>query len=206
MDDPLITKGLPITMPLSSWKILGKYLVMLNRDHLDRGHSQTNLSNVMAGLAKLFVRYEAVSVQRGFNDIYLEIHKRALPRFFSADRLVAIANATGTEIFDLLRIDWRSTPRYRTEERRALLGAASRSKHFIGGSDRPSPQIRGRTLQLSPGFIVRKTQSDRPQSTRKTHARSRSRGLQLPDAKTLAKAVAAAKAQGSTQKDGNRVS
>jgi hypothetical protein len=152
-DGEIFKKSLPLKITLAEWKILGKYLVKVNKDRLDRGQQVMGFAGLFETFARLFILHEAASSVRAFDEIVLETYKRAIPGFFSHDELVSIASASGADLFELFSLDrTKRTVRQRAEERRALQGPGRGPQRHAGRPARQPKQVRGQSLQLAPGF------------------------------------------------------
>lgn len=171
---------LPLTLPIVCWRLLGMYLVGVNRDVLEKDLSQGNWKDLIESLLEEFTVQNAQSIRGRFDEIQLELHKRAIPRFFSLDQLIAIANAEPADIpgvFSISKKGRKNSNRAQDEERRALLGAARGSTNSVVGLSRRPRPIRGRSLQLTPALGIKTKKARKPKRRRNADAGSSSGGL-----------------------------
>jgi len=142
-------------------------LVAHNKRMLDLGYAQV-------GLAEFIGAYLAfIAIHDDQNDEFYEVSagviKRAVSRGFGPDLSDLIAAISGTKIPDVRRAGGTGqapSRRELDEERRALRGSARRPPGATAGPALRPQQVRGRSLQLSPGFGLGSKVNVRPKGAR----------------------------------------
>jgi hypothetical protein len=162
-----VVHWLPVELTLGEWKMLGRYLVWLNRDRLKEGRMETGFSGLMATFARLMLVHKGAEAQREFDEILLEAYKRNIPGFFTHDELASIAGASSSELFSLLRIDQKS----RRAQQRALQRLGRRSKSAAVRLPQKSGKVRGRSLRVATGLDGWTKEVSRSAARRTTTAR-----------------------------------
>lgn len=138
---------LRIPTTASTWKLLQKYIVLCNQHLIDRGIEPLNYSRLIGSLCSVFALENKDAIER-FDELHVEIHKRGLPRLFSADQLAAIAAIAGAEVPDFCGaggagphvVDFPAV-----KERRTVLSADLRPPRPFGGPARQPRQVRARS-------------------------------------------------------------
>lgn len=154
-----VTRAQKLTMPLVAWRMLGKYLAVVNYDRFKRGEKAVSYTQLVGGILARFLVDHAQDIERSFEEVWLSTHKENLPYFYSPDQLAAIASAARTDVPDVFRIGSRGREfaARKNAARRALCRPAQGSKSPPAGSPRLPQQVRGWSSQLVAGLSRRKT-------------------------------------------------